>query len=287
MTHSMTAFARKEQSYDFGTLSIEIKSVNQRYLEPTFRLHDTLRALELKLRDRLKQKVQRGKVEITVKFYVNNGEQGLDLDPNRLSSVLAALAKIQTQAPNAGPINPLELLQYPGILIDAELDVERVQESLVVLFDSALDDFLDGRRREGQVLAEAILQRVDEITRLVADIRQAVPEWVETLRANLRAKVQGLGVELDPDRLEQEVVLLAQKADVAEELDRLDGHCKETQAILKQPGAVGRKLDFLMQEFNREANTLGSKATKENITRSAVQLKVLIEQMREQVQNIE
>ncbi|WP_273285124.1 YicC/YloC family endoribonuclease [Reinekea forsetii] len=287
MTHSMTAFARKQQSFDFGTLSVEIKSVNQRYLEPTFRLHDTLRSLELKLRDRLKQKIQRGKVEITVKFYLNSGEQGLDIDPDRLRSVLAALAKIDAQVANSAALNPLELLQYPGVLIDAELDVERVQESLLVLFDDALDDLLDGRRREGQVLAEAILQRVSEIATLVAEIRQEIPEWLQTLRTNLRTKVQGLGVELDPERLAQEVVLLAQKADVAEELDRLDGHCKETRVILKQSGPVGRKLDFLMQEFNREANTLGSKASKENITRSAVQLKVLIEQMREQVQNIE
>jgi len=287
MTYSMTAFSRKEQSYDFGTLSVEIKSVNQRYLEPTFRLHETLRPVEMKLRELLKKRVKRGKLEVNVKFYASTGEQGLDIDEGRLNAVNKALEKIQANVANTAPINPVELLQYPGILIDAELDVERVQNELIALYNTALDDFLAGREREGSVLADAIRERLEGIVEIVAEIRKEVPEWVQTFRENLRDKALALGVELDADRLEQEVVVLAQKADVAEELDRLDGHCKETQGILKQKGAVGRKLDFLMQEFNREANTLGSKATKESITRSAVQLKVLIEQMREQVQNIE
>lgn len=287
MTYSMTAFARKEQAYDFGTLQIEIKSVNQRYLEPYFRLHDTLRPTEMKLREKLKQRVKRGKLEVTVRFHVAAGEQGLDIDEGRLNAVTKALDKIQARVDNTSAINPMELLQYPGVLIDAGLDVEVVHAELLSLFDTAMDDFLAGRQREGDVLAEAIRERLDGITEIVAEIRNEVPEWVQTFRDNLREKAQNLGVELDSERLEQEVVLLAQKADVAEELDRLDGHVKECHGILKQKGAVGRKLDFLMQEFNREANTLGSKSTKESITRHAVQLKVLIEQMREQVQNIE
>lgn len=287
MTYSMTAFARKEHSYDFGTLQIEIKSVNQRYLEPTFRLHETVRPMEMKMREALKQKVKRGKLEVNVRFHVATGEQGLDIDEGRLSAVTKALAKIQATVENTAQVNPVELLQYPGVLIDAELDTEAVHAELLKLFDVALEDFLAGRSREGAVLADAIRERLTEITAIVAEIRAEVPEWVQTFRANLREKAQNLGVELDADRLEQEVVLLAQKADVAEELDRLDGHVKECLGILKQKGAVGRKLDFLMQEFNREANTLGSKSTKESITRHAVQLKVLIEQMREQVQNIE
>ncbi|EAR10837.1 YicC/YloC family endoribonuclease [Reinekea blandensis] len=287
MTYSMTAFARKEQSYDFGTLQIEIKSVNQRYLEPTFRLHETLRPVEMKLREALKQKVKRGKLEVTVRFHVATGEQALDIDEARLNAVTRVLDKIQARVDNTSAINPMELLQYPGVLIDAELDVEQVHAELISLFGEALDDFLAGRQREGAVLADAIKERLDGITEIVAGIRAEVPEWVATFRENLREKAQNLGVELDADRLEQEVVLLAQKADVAEELDRLDGHVKECRGILKQKGAIGRKLDFLMQEFNREANTLGSKSTKESITRHAVQLKVLIEQMREQVQNIE
>jgi uncharacterized protein (TIGR00255 family) len=209
------------------------------------------------------------------------------LDQARLKAVTKALEKIQETVDNTSAINPIELLQYPGILIDAELDTEAVNKELITLYKAALEDFLDGRQREGAVLADAIKERLVDITSIVAEIRKEVPEWVQTFRDNLREKAKGLGVDLDPERLEQEVVLLAQKADVAEELDRLDGHVKECQSILKQKGAVGRKLDFLMQEFNREANTLGSKATKESITRSAVQLKVLIEQMREQVQNIE
>jgi uncharacterized protein (TIGR00255 family) len=287
MTYSMTAFARKEHSYDFGTLQIEIKSVNQRYLEPTFRLHDTVRPMEMKMREALKQKVKRGKLEVNVRFHVATGEQGLDIDESRLAAVTKALAKIQASVDNTAQVNPVELLQYPGVLIDAELDIEAVHAELLKLFDKALEDFLAGRSREGSVLADAIRERLTAISEIVAEIRAEVPEWVQTFRTNLREKAQNLGVELDADRLEQEVVLLAQKADVAEELDRLDGHVKECLGILKQKGAVGRKLDFLMQEFNREANTLGSKSTKESITRHAVQLKVLIEQMREQVQNIE
>jgi len=287
MTYSMTAFARKEQSYDFGTLQIEIKSVNQRYLEPTFRLHETVRPAEMKLRELLTQKVKRGKLEVNVRFHLAHGEQSLGIDQARLNAVTKALEKIQATVDNTSSINPVELLQYPGVLIDAELDVEAVNKELINLYNEALDDFLAGREREGAVLAAAIKERLDDITTIVAEIRKEVPEWVQTFRDNLREKAKNLGVDLDADRLEQEVVLLAQKADVAEELDRLDGHVKECYSILKQKGAVGRKLDFLMQEFNREANTLGSKATKESITRNAVQLKVLIEQMREQVQNIE
>ncbi|TCS43942.1 YicC/YloC family endoribonuclease [Reinekea marinisedimentorum] len=287
MTYSMTAFARKEQSYDFGTLSVEIKSVNQRYLEPTFRMPETLRPIEMKLRELLKKRVKRGKLEVNAKFYSASGEQALDIDESRLKAVTGALNKLEGSVNNSAPVNLIQLLQYPGILIDSEIDAEQVQQEMTQLFNAALDDFLAGREREGAVLAEAIEERLVDITAIVEAIRAEVPEWVQTFRDNLREKAQNLGVEMDADRLEQEVVLLAQKADVAEELDRLDGHVKECRSILKQKGAVGRKLDFLMQEFNREANTLGSKATKESITRNAVQLKVLIEQMREQIQNIE
>ncbi|TXR54809.1 YicC/YloC family endoribonuclease [Reinekea thalattae] len=287
MTYSMTAFARKEQSFDFGTLSVEIKSVNQRYLEPSFRLPETLRPIEMKLRELLKKQVKRGKLEVNAKFYANNDEQSLGVDSARLAAVTGALQTLSESVDNAAPINLVELLQYPGILISNEIDTEQVQAEMTKLFSNALDDFLAGREREGAVLAQAIEDRLVDIADIVQAIRLEVPEWVQSFRNNLKEKAFNLGVELNPERLEQEVVLLAQKADVAEELDRLDGHVKECRTILKQKGAVGRKLDFLMQEFNREANTLGSKSTKESITRNAVQLKVLIEQMREQVQNIE
>lgn len=287
MTYSMTAFARKEQSNELGTLSIEIKSVNQRFLEPTLRLPETLRPAESALREQLKKRVTRGKVEINVRFYPNVGENSLDIDVKRLAAVTNALQKIQQQVPNCAPINPVELLQYPGVMIDAELDTDALQTNLVQLFNHALDDFMAGRQREGQVLADAIHARLSEISDIVAAVRSEAPEWVQSFRDNLREKARSLSVEVDAERLEQEVVMLAQKADVAEELDRLDGHVKECFGILKQKGAIGRKLDFLMQEFNRESNTLGSKSTKESITRHAVQLKVLIEQMREQIQNIE
>lgn len=287
MTYSMTAFARTEHSYPFGTVQVEIKSVNQRYLEPTFRLPETLRAGEMALRDRLKQKVKRGKVEVTVRFRPASGEQVLDIDKQRLNAVSQALQQVQAEVPGAAAIDPMALLQYPGVLKEAELEPETLQAALREQFDAALSQFLAGREREGATLAEAIRQRLADISVIVDAIQAELPEWVATFRDGLREKARKLEVEVDPERLEQEVVLLAQKADVAEELDRLKGHVKECETILNQRGAVGRKLDFLMQEFNREANTLGSKSTKESITRHAVELKVLIEQMREQVQNIE
>jgi len=287
MTHSMTAFARRETEIEAGTLSVEVRSVNHRYLEPSFRLPDTLKPVEMALRERLKKRVKRGKVDVQMRFYMAQTEAGLDVNLDRLLALGGALDKVrQTILDSAAP-NAMDLLQWPGVLAEANVDMDQVFAESKTLFDTALEDFLAHRQREGEELATALRERLDGIETIVADVRKEVPEWVETFRENLRAKAQQLGVDLDPERLEQEVVLLAQKADVAEELDRLDTHCQEVRYILKAKGAVGRRLDFLMQEFTREANTLGSKATNSRVTQASVDLKVLIEQMREQVQNIE
>ncbi|GGX47851.1 YicC/YloC family endoribonuclease [Saccharospirillum salsuginis] len=287
MTYSMTAFARRETEIEAGTLSVEVRSVNHRYLEPSFRLPDTLKPVEMSLRERLKKQVKRGKVDVQMRFYLAQTEAGLDVNLDRLQALGGALDKVrQTILDSAAP-NALDLLQWPGVLAEANVDMDQVFAESKSLFDTALKDFLAHRQREGEELAAALRERLDGIETIVAEVRKEVPEWVETFRDNLRAKAQQLSVDLEPERLEQEVVLLAQKADVAEELDRLDTHCQEVRHILKAKGAVGRRLDFLMQEFTREANTLGSKATNSRVTQASVDLKVLIEQMREQVQNIE
>lgn len=287
MTHSMTAFARSEAELPSGSLSIEIRSVNHRYLEPSFRQPDTLKPVEMPLREKLKKRVKRGKVEVQLRFYQSQADSGMDVNLDRLDALSRALQKVRTQVADVGAPDALELLKWPGVLAEMAVDMDEVFEATHKLFDAAMDDFLAHREREGKELAGMIRQRLDEIEGIVREIRKEAPTWIATFRDNLKAKAEQLAVDVDPERLEQEVVLLAQKADVAEELDRLDTHCQEARHVLDQQGAIGRRLDFLMQEFNREANTLGAKATNSRITQAAVDLKVLIEQMREQVQNIE
>jgi uncharacterized protein (TIGR00255 family) len=287
MTDSMTAFARREEDTAFGTLSVEIRSVNHRYLEPTFRQPDTLKPVEMPLREALKKQVKRGKVDVQLRFYPNQASAGLDVNVERLQALNGALLKVRDTVLNSPMPDALALLQYPGILAEEAVDMEVVFTSMRRLFDAALTDFMAYRRREGDELGKMISGRLDEIDAIVELMREEMPGWVTSFRENLNAKAAQLQVDLDPNRLEQEVVMLAQKADVAEELDRLVTHTREVRHILKQSGAIGRRLDFLMQEFNREANTLGSKATNSRVTQASVDLKVLIEQMREQVQNIE
>jgi uncharacterized protein (TIGR00255 family) len=189
--------------------------------------------------------------------------------------------------PASQTLNPLELLRWPGVLQDVQIDMDAVRQAAQTLFDKAIDDLTVGREREGKELAALIEQRLDTISEVVADVRSKLPQILQNQRESLRAKIADLSVELDPQRLEQEVVLLAQKADVDEEMDRLNTHVQEVRRVLKQKEPVGRRLDFLMQELNREANTLSSKSIVTDTTKSAVELKVLIEQMREQIQNIE
>lgn len=287
MTDSMTAFARREEDTAFGTLSVEIRSVNHRYLEPTFRQPDTLKPVEMPLREALKKQVKRGKVDVQLRFYPNQASAGLDVNVERLQALNAALHKVRDNVADSPMPDALALLQYPGILAEEAVDMEAVFSSMRALFDAALTDFMAHRRREGQELCKMIGDRLNEIDAIVEVLREEMPGWVASFRESLNAKAAQLQVDLDPERLEQEVVLLAQKADVAEELDRLVTHTREVRHILNQKGAIGRRLDFLMQEFNREANTLGSKATNSRVTQASVDLKVLIEQMREQVQNIE
>ena len=287
MIRSMTAFARQQAQYDWGTLAWEIRSVNHRYLELSFKLPDHLRALESILRERLRQRLTRGKVECALRQQVAPQTARLGINTPLLVELINNAETIQQKLRDSSGINPLELLQWPGVLNNAELNQEQLQEQALSLFAESIDQLLETREREGSALRTFVLDRADTIDHITGAIRQQLPVILDQQRQKLQEKVSELTAELDPARLEQEIVLLTQKADVAEELDRLDAHTSEVRRVLQQGGSCGRRLDFLMQELNREANTLSSKSIVTDTTQAAVELKVLIEQMREQIQNIE
>lgn len=288
MPRSMTGFARLEQQYDWGTLSCEVRTVNHRYLEPTIRMPEALRAAEPKLRDQIRKKLSRGKVEANVHLRTEAADSsnlGLNLT---LAKQLAKMSEqLSAELANASPINPVEILRWPGVIQTAEVDAEVLQAATTELFNKTLDQLIANRDREGAELGQLIEQRLNAIAEHVVDVRKRVPEILAQFQEKLHAKLEALKVEVDEDRFHQEVVYVTQKSDVAEELDRLEAHLTEVRLALKQKGPIGRRLDFLMQELNREANTLSSKSMASDTTQTAVDLKVLIEQMREQIQNIE
>jgi uncharacterized protein (TIGR00255 family) len=286
--YSMTAFARESADIDQGALTVEIRTVNHRYLDCSFKLPDALRNLEVRLRQQAAAKLARGKVECQIRLQPQAAwGSAIKINEQQLQRVVAAAATVAAGLPHAQPINPLELLQFPGVCSAAEADEEILQASAAALFDQALDSLLQHRAREGASLAVMIRDRLQQVEAETATTRTLLPELKHQQRTRLLARLAELQVEVDNDRLEQELVYLAQKADVDEELDRLQTHVEEVRRTLDQGGPCGRRLDFLMQELNREANTLSSKSIASSSTHSAVQLKVLIEQMREQIQNIE
>ena len=287
MTRSMTAFARQEQVLDTGTLSWEIRSVNQRYLDPHLRLPDQFRALEPKIRDQLRNGLTRGKVECHLRWHPAQQESSMQVNTDLVQQLNAAADQVSAIVGPTRQYSALEVLQWPGVLTENSLDIAELQKAALSLFKSSLKELVDHREREGLALKELIQQRLDAILEIVAKVQEQLPTILEQQRQNLRDKLAELSADLEPQRLEQEMVLLANKADVAEELDRLTTHVKEVSRTLGQKQAIGRRLDFLMQELNREANTLSSKSIVAETTLSAVELKVLIEQMREQIQNIE
>lgn len=287
MVHSMTAFARCERAAAQGTLSWELRSVNHRYLEPHLRLPDALRDLEGSVREALRQGLSRGKVECTLRYTEETSGQPLQVDRERATQLIAAAETVAALIKQPAPLNPLEVLAWPGVLVADASDPQALSTAANELFAQALAELKAGRVREGAELARLINDRLDAMSSEVATLRSLVPQMLSVQRQKILDRCADLQAELDPQRLEQEMVLLAQKSDVAEELDRLATHVTEVRRVLKAGGAAGRRLDFLMQELNREANTLGSKAFDPRSTQAAVNLKVLIEQMREQVQNIE
>lgn len=287
MIHSMTAYARKELKGDWGTAVWEIRSVNQRYLETYIRLPEQLRSLEPVLRERFRAKLQRGKVECNLRFEAAQAAASQLHINEELARLIIDSANWVMKEAGQGQLNPVDVLRWPGVMAAAEQDMDVVATELMAGFDLTMDDFLASRASEGANLKALIEQRLAGIQVEVKKVREHLPQIIEWQRQKLTDRLAEVKVELDPARIEQEIVLLAQKIDVAEELDRLEMHIGETTKIMKKGGACGRRLDFMMQEFNRESNTLGSKSINAEVTQSAVELKVLIEQMREQIQNIE
>ena len=286
MISSMTGFARLERSGAFGTLVCEIRSVNHRFLDATVRLPDSCRALESDLRQTLARELRRGKVDCTVQHRAPIAG-ALQVDEGALAPLLARSQQLAKLLPEQGRINVLELLRWPGVLREEQPDPEALSAAARALFEEAVAQLSAARNREGQRLTELIIQRCDALTGLIAQVRTRLPEVLARVRSRLEERLAELGGQLNQERIEQEIVLLLHRLDVAEELDRLTGHIEEARRTLSAPEAAGRRLDFLLQEFNREANTLSSKSQDLETTRIAVEMKVAIEQMREQVQNIE
>lgn len=289
MILSMTAFARREAHSALGSLSWELRTVNHRYLEISPRLPEDLRGLEMRVREQIQKRIRRGKVDATLRWTPPvAGENGaLAVNEALLNDLARLAAQVGFRVEAQAPLSALDFLKWPGVLQSPSVDLEQLHEAALALLRDALRELVDSRAREGEKLAALLRERLDAIETTVAEVRARVPALLADYRSRLEERLGELRDKVDPARLEQEIVLFATRIDVAEELDRLDTHVGEVRRILGSDEAVGRRLDFMMQELNREANTLGSKSADAQTTQAAVTLKVLIEQMREQVQNIE
>ena len=287
MIRSMTAYARRETKGDWGCAAWELRSVNQRYLETYIRLPEQFRGLEPVVRERIRSRLTRGKIEVNLRFDADPSARGELVLNEKLAVQLVQAANWVKMQSDEGEIDPVDILRWPGVMSAAEQDLDAISALLLSALDEALNDFISARESEGSALKALIEQRLAGVSAEVVKVRAHMPDVLAWQRERLVARLEDAQVQLDNNRLEQELVMLAQRVDVAEELDRLEAHVKETYSILKKKEAVGRRLDFMMQEFNRESNTLGSKSINAEITASAIELKVLIEQMREQIQNIE
>ncbi len=288
MINSMTGFARKSATGEWGALVWEIRSINHRYLELFFRLPEEARPLEGKLREIVKLHTSRGKLECTLRLDKSHRAGApFRVNDDLLSHVIEQCQAISGELENPRPVSPVELLRWPGVTEEIQGDPASMHAAALELLAETLVSLNAARSREGERMAEMIRQRSAAMSELVREVRKRLPEVRERLRSKLLERLGKLDLQADEVRLEQELVLLLQKIDVDEELDRLDSHIEEVADVLRREEPVGRRLDFLLQEFNREANTLASKSQDTETTRAAVEMKVLIEQMREQVQNIE
>ncbi len=288
MIASMTAYGRTEESGDVGHVIWEIRSVNHRYLEINTRLPEEVRMLESTIREHITKRIKRGKIDCNLRYEPNDDtDAGLSLNAELIAALIKSTQQVQSSLPESGTINPLDVLRWPGVINRATPDPEKIGGPLLQQLDTTLDIVIETRQREGEKLQDMILERCDAVARIVSELRTKLPDIIDSVRDKLLSRAQELKVELEPERLEQELLLLTQKFDVAEELDRLNVHTEEVKRVLNNKEPVGRRLDFLMQEMNREANTLGSKAAHYNYSNASVDLKVFIEQMREQIQNIE
>jgi len=292
MTQSMTAFARTEATLDGLSITLELRSVNHRYMDMSIRAPERVREIEQTLRNMLSKKLSRGKIELNIRLKINStSDNSRDLQLNvdlikQLSMACETINQHFTSVEKA-KVNPLNVLNWPGVMQEQQINTKGLQQTIITCLSEALDELIANRQREGEKLAAMLISRCDEMEKIVRHVEQIIPIILNTRKQKIMAKLAEFNIEHDDKRIEQEMVLLAQKMDVAEETDRLGAHLSEVRNVLKQTKPIGRRLDFLMQELNREANTLGSKSIDTETTRASVDLKVLIEQMREQVQNIE
>jgi uncharacterized protein (TIGR00255 family) len=286
--YSMTGFAALSEDVPLGTLSVEIRSVNHRYLDLSFRLPDELRAFEPALRESLAARLARGKVECRVGFQRSAANAlSLGLNDALLEQLRALEQHVLSRMPSAAPLSVSDVLRWPGLQGADALPLDELKDRTQALLERALAEFSRSRAREGDKLKALLLERVTRMEDLVARVKPKIPLLVQAYQERLSARLRDATAELDEDRIRQELLLFAAKVDVEEELSRLATHLTEARRILEQGGAVGKRLDFLMQELNRESNTLASKSVDIDVSQASVELKVLIEQMREQVQNIE
>ena len=288
MLHSMTGFARESAESDIGTLTWELRAVNHRYLDIQFKLPDEMRPWEQNFRQQVSAVLNRGKVECALHFRRAFDQQNeIEINTALVELIGTRIKEMSAELPATGAVNPFDVMRWPGVVQQREIDAEPLFAGAEKLLDSTLAAIRSMRANEGARIADMLETRCADIESISQSVRARMPEVLEAARVKQRERIEKLDVDADPARLETELALIAQKLDVDEELDRLDSHIVEIRDVLQSKEPVGRRLDFLMQELNREANTLGSKSNDTETTRAAVNLKVLIEQMREQVQNIE
>ena len=288
MLRSMTAFARIEENHPIGNFVWEIRSINHRYLEVNFRLPEEIRALEFELRKMIQSRISRGKLDCSFRLRPTaESEVNLSINEKLLNSLLQQASELQKKVPEVSALNPIELLGWPGVTEQNQIDQAELNRVTSSVFDQALLMLIENRQLEGERMQALISQRCKQLKEQVATVRERRPEVLDAIRNKITTRIEELQIDSDQNRLEQELVFITQKLDVEEELDRLDSHLHELDSVLQNDQPVGRRLDFLMQELNREANTLSSKSADIVTTQAAVDMKVYIEQMREQVQNIE
>jgi len=288
MTNSMTGFSRCSSEQSTGSLVWELRTVNHRYLDIIVKLPEDLRGLESTVRQRVAETIDRGKVECHLRYKSAETHQSeLLINEEYASAILKACQKISKPLHQPSEMNVIEVLKWPGVVLEPEKDLTPIMSAALSLFDQTLNELCESKKSEGQRLQLMLEERCAAMTRIVADERKRRPELINKTREKLLDRIKELSIEYDANRFEQEIAYIVQKMDVDEELDRMESHFVEITKILQRDEAIGRRLDFMMQELNREANTLGSKSTDIQTTQAAVDLKVLIEQMREQVQNIE
>jgi uncharacterized protein (TIGR00255 family) len=290
MIYSMTAFARFEQTLENGLYICELRSMNHRYVEMSLHLPDSLRVFEMAIRERIRQFVKRGKLECTIRYqpYTTSNEISVSINAPLAQALCVACENISSFIANPAKINPIDILQFPGVLEKSDVNNELLQHAVLALLDHTLNELVNTRQREGEALSRLFLEKATAIYNELDKVKNQLPKLMTEVTERLSKRFAEAKLTLDPARLEQEMVMFTHKVDIAEEIDRIEMHLTEVKRVLAgKEGSVGRRLDFLMQELNREANTLGSKSVDAVITHAAVEIKVLIEQMREQIQNVE